>query len=87
MRQIRAMSSLVLALLILPGCEEASEVSATELSAGTAVPESPIDTTRFIRASDLLQRMQTETEHYVFDVRAEASYAESHILNSLSIPQ
>ena len=30
--------------------------------------------------------MQTGSMHYVFDVRAEASYAESHIKSLLSMP-
>lgn len=86
MRQFKVISPLVFALLLLSGCEQASQAPAPAAAAAKPVPEAPIDTTRFIRARDLLQRMQSNTGHYVFDVRAEASYAESHILNSLSMP-
>lgn len=78
---------LLLALTMATGCQEAQQPSSSPSSAGSpAEDDVDIDAARFIRAVDLLERIENETGHFVFDVRAKESYTESHIRNAVSMP-
>ena len=83
MKQYLSLQVIVLVALLASGCEEAVKPATTTESTAT---DAPIDESRFIRSTDLHQRMQGDALNYVFDVRAKASYAESHIDGSLSMP-
>lgn len=69
------------------GCKEAPPPVDTSVDNTTgAVDPADIDPDRFILADDLLSRIDSDIEHFVFDVRAEASYVHSHITGALSLP-
>jgi len=95
MQATRSILLLLLTLTVATGCEEAPQSSSTPSKAEPVVSSSAgssteevvdIDTTRYIRAADLLARIENKTGHFVFDVRSEKSYAESHVRNALSMP-
>ncbi|MCP4767679.1 MAG: rhodanese-like domain-containing protein [Gammaproteobacteria bacterium] len=82
---------LFLALTMTAGCQENQQSSSTPSSTeSTAKPsaeeEVVIDTARYIRSTDLLERIENESGHFVFDVRSKESYAQSHVRNALSMP-
>jgi len=84
MQATRTVLLIVLALTMVVGCQEAQQSSSSTPS--SAEDDLVIDTARFIRAADLLKRIEIETGHFVFDVRARKSYTESHIRNAVSMP-
>ena len=87
MQATRSILLLLLALIMIAGCQEAQQSSSTPSSAEpSAEDDVVIDAARFIRAADLLERIENETGHFVFDVRARKSYAESHVRNAVSMP-
>ena len=92
MRATRYSILSLLVLLLASGCQDSQQAAGPPPSSPPETPAKPeqeqvaIDTTRYIRATDLLERMENETGHYVFDVRSEKSYADSHIRDSLSMP-
>jgi rhodanese-related sulfurtransferase len=86
---------LIMWVIGLNGCTESSDIAVqtptdpvVETSAAPEKPAEPevVDENRFIRANDLLALGRSEAPHFVFDVRARASFDESHIKNSLSMP-
>ena len=78
---------LFLSLLLLSGCEQKQEAAATGVASEAAsVVESPIDEVRYIRASDLLERIERDSKHFVFDVRSITSFADAHIAGAISMP-
>jgi rhodanese-related sulfurtransferase len=93
---MRVVLLLVLASAVAMGCEESPQSGSSNPSPNpspsetaatpTAEEEVAIDTTRYIRAADLLARLEDETGHFVFDVRSEKSYNESHVRDALSMP-
>jgi len=99
MQANRLILLLILALTMAAGCQETQQSSSTPSSSPASTPASTepatspqaeeevaIDTARYIRAADLLERIDNETGHFVFDVRSEKSYAESHVRVALSMP-
>ncbi len=95
MQPTRSLLLLLLASMMAAGCQEtpqsdstpSSAPSSTEPATSTPVKEEVvIDTMRFIRATDLLARIDNETGHFVFDVRSKESYAQSHVRNAVSMP-
>ncbi len=88
MRATQSVLLLLLALIMAVSNLEAQQSSSSTPSSAEPSPEDDvvIDTARFIRATDLLERIKNETDHFIFDVRAKKSYAESHIRNALSMP-
>ena len=90
MQVTRSIFLLLLSLAMAVGCQEtqqsSSTPSSTEPTAKPSAEEVVIDTARYIRAADLLERIETETGHFVFDVRSKESYAQSHVRNAVSMP-
>ena len=87
MQATRSVLLLLLALTMAVGCQESRQSSNSPSSAETSAEDDVvIDGARFIRAADLLERIENETGHFVFDVRARKSYAESHVHNAVSMP-
>ena len=95
MQTTRPILLLLLTLTMAAGCQETQQSSSTPSSApsSTEPPAKPaveeqavIDTARYIRSANLLERIENETGHFVFDVRSRDSYAQSHVRNALSMP-
>ena len=87
MLKIRYPSFLLLTLILAVGCEETLQSDSPPSSAEPAVKQDvTIEEARFMRAADLLRRLENDTGHFVFDVRSKNSYAESHVRNALSMP-
>jgi rhodanese-related sulfurtransferase len=77
--------------VLAAGCQDGQQSSSTPSSAEPAPKpraeeQAAIDETRYIRAADLLARIEGESEHFVFDVRSEKSYADSHVHSAVSMP-
>ena len=95
MQATRSILLLLLTFTMAAGCQETRQSDSTPSSAPSstesktnpsAEEEVVIDTARYIRAADLLERIESETGHFVFDVRSKESYAQSHVRNALSMP-
>lgn len=87
MQRLVVYLSCLLLFLLTSACEQAQQsVSNTEPAAGAAAEQVAIDESRYIRAGNLLQRIESGDRHFVFDVRAKASFADSHIAGALSMP-
>ena len=99
MHSIRFGAALILALLMLGGCEQAERTEPSAQNVEEAAPVTPepvpeaevaevpdIDTNRFILAANLYERMQSDERLYVFDVRAQTSFDKSHIRGALHMP-
>jgi rhodanese-related sulfurtransferase len=86
MLNFRFLLLLSVALTLFVGCDEPQQSDNKPAPSAPSAEEVAIDTTRFIRAADLLDRVENKTGHFVFDVRNKNSYAESHVRNALSMP-
>lgn len=87
MQVTRSILLLLLASAMAAGCQETQQSGSTPSSTEpTAEEEVVVDTARYIRATDLLARIENDKGHFVFDVRSKESYAQSHVRNAVSMP-
>ena len=84
---MKPVNCLLLAIFLAGGCSEYPQSGSNNQTSGPVDEKKlEIDSSRYILAADLLDRMKAETDHFVFDVRARASYGEAHIDGALSMP-
>ena len=79
---------LIMLLIGMTGCEQPPESSwapGDALKSTSASGES-VDTGRYMVADELLGRLSAGEHPFVFDVRARASFEESHVEGAYSMP-
>ena len=85
MQIVRSTLVSLIAILALASCDQAGQTGKSP-AAGEQTASTSIDTTRYISAANLLARMQGGGTHYVFDVRSEVAFEQSHIRDAAHMP-